>query len=78
MFGFNRRNWGNYFGLRGLPGTFENIQQMMAQMNPQGGGYEGGMGNATNLSELFSQMRGQGDGGGQSGGGSYLGGNGFI
>jgi hypothetical protein len=80
MLGWNKDDWKNWMGHRGVPGLVANAQQtlggMMGGMFPQfGGGGDGG--DPTNLAELLSMMNRQG--GQQSGqGGSYLGGQGFI
>ena len=80
MFNFNSDDWRNALGGGGVPGLMSTNQILMQGMGlfPQQQQGVGGFGPSTSLSDLLSQMRG-GDGGGMSGGGgSYVGGEGFI
>jgi len=77
MFGWNRRDWGNYLGFRGIPGMMETQNSTLAQM--MGGGQQQGYdGSATDLSGLLSMMRGQSGGGSTMGNNPYIGGQGLI
>jgi hypothetical protein len=78
MFGWNRDDWKNWMGHRGVPGLLSNFQQTLGGMFGGGGGGSMEGGEPTNLAELLSMMNRQGGQQGGQGGGSYLGGQGFI
>ena len=78
MFGWTGRDWGNLFGLRGVPGAMEMNQNLMGNLMPGQASnniyYDGSAGN---MSQLLSAMRGQGGGTSQPQS-QYLGGDGLI